>query len=246
MTMKGTLTLDRIGYTMPADSPAFPPPPYYYKNIQAIAVVFETDAAAAAAALPAPLSLREPATAALSFYDYPWSTFGPYKEAIIALMCEYKGRQMAYIQQIVVDTEPPMLAGREIWGFPKKLASISYQVERDMIYGTMERPKGIRLASAIVRPERPAGSDVRPIANAASLRIIPACDPDANKPLCAEVIETNVEITMRDAWEGTGSVAFAEGSALDPWNRFPVRRITKAVHMTYDMVLPCGRVIDRL
>jgi len=244
--VKGTLTLDRIGYTMPADAPAFATPPYYYKNIQAIAVAFETDPKEAAAALPVPLTLKEPATAALSFYDYPWSTLGPYKEAILALMCEYQGRTMAYIQQIMVDTEPPMLAGREIWGFPKKLATITYQVERDMLFGTMERPKGIRLASAIVRPERPAGPDVRPIANAVSLRIIPVCDPDAKRPLCAEIVETNVQITMRDAWEGTGSVAFAEHSALDPWDRFPVRRITKAVHMTYDMVLPVGRVIERL
>jgi acetoacetate decarboxylase len=246
MAWQGRLTLDKIGNTMPADSPAYQAPPYYYRNVQAIAVSFETDPDAALGALPAPLTLQQPATAALSFYDYPWTTFGPYKEAILALMVEHQGKPMAYIQQIVVDTEPPMLAGRELWGYPKKLAKITYQTERDMIFGTMERPASIRLASCIVRPERPAPSSIKPISTAASLRILPAADPDAKKPLCAEIVETNVAVTLREAWVGTGSVAFAEHSALDPWDRFPVKRVLQAVHMTYDMVLPCGRVIAQL
>lgn len=246
MAKNGRLTLANIAHTMPADAPAYQPPPYYYKNVQTIGVSFETDPDAALAALPAPLSLREPATAALSFFDYPWSTFGPYKEAILSLMVEHQGKPMVYIQQIMVDTEPPMLAGREIWGYPKKLAAIEYKLERDMIYGFLERPKDIRLASAVVRPERPAPSDVKPISVAASLRIIPGAELDPRKPLCAEIVETNVDITLHAAWEGTGSVAFAEHSSLDPWDRFPVKRILKATHMVYDMVLPKGRVIDRL
>jgi acetoacetate decarboxylase len=249
MAKQGGLTLETIGNTMPADAPAYQPPPYHCRNVQAIAIAFETDADAALAAIPAPLTLREPATAALSFYDYPWSTFGPYREAILGLVVAYKDKPLVYIQQIMVDTEPPMLAGREIWGFPKKLASITYETERDMIYGTMKRPAGIRLASAVVRPERPerpAPSDVKPISDAASLRIIPAADPEANRPLCAELVETNVEITLHEAWEGTGSVAFAEHSTLDPWDRFPVKRILKATHMSYDMLLPCGHVIEKL
>jgi|SRR6266576_1167623 len=54
----------------------------------------------------------------------------------------------------MVTTEPPMLAGREIWGFPKKLAAIDFKSERNMIYGTLERPAGIRIASLVMRPER--------------------------------------------------------------------------------------------
>jgi acetoacetate decarboxylase len=58
---------------------------------------------------------------------YPWTTFGPYNEAILSLLVEHKGRPMNYIMHIAVTTEPPMLAGREIWGFPKKLAQIEFK-----------------------------------------------------------------------------------------------------------------------
>ena len=246
MAKQGRLSLSRFGYSMPVDAPAYQRPPFYYKGARSITVAFETDPDAALEAIPAPLALSEPATAVLSFYEYPWTTLGPYNEAILSLLVEHKGRPLTYIQQIMVTTEPPMLAGREIWGFPKKLAAIGFRSERDMIYGTLERPAGIRIASAVIRPERPAEPRGGPARSGVSLRVIPAADADAERPLCAEIIETVTENKTHEAWDATGSVAFAEHSALDPWGRFPVKRVLGATYMVYDMVLPCGRVIDRL
>lgn len=244
MARTGQLKLDAMGYSMPVDAPAYQRPPYHYRNVEAIAVSFETDVDAALAAIPAPLALVEPATAALSFYWYPFTTFGQYNEAILSLNVEFEGKAMTLIQQIMVDTEPPMLAGREIWGFPKKLATIGFKRERDMIHGTLERPTGIRLASAIVRPEQPMPPP--PGVVAASLRIIPSSDDRANRPSIAEIVETVTTTNVHDAWQGTGSVAFAEHSILDPWDRFPVKRIISATYMEYDMFLPAGRVIATL
>ena len=53
-----------------------------------------------------------------------------------------------------------MLGGREIWGFPKKLAAIEFKSERDMLFGTLERPAGVRLAGAVVRPAPQPGSQL--------------------------------------------------------------------------------------
>ena len=140
MAKQGHLNLKNAQYSMPADAAAYQSPPFYYRNTRSISVAFETDTEAALQALPAPLAIAEPATAVLSFYEYPWTTFGPYNEAILSLLVEHKGRPMSYIMHIAVTTEPPMLAGREIWGFPKKLAQIEFKSEKDMVYGTLERP----------------------------------------------------------------------------------------------------------
>jgi hypothetical protein len=156
MPERGRLTLDKLGYSMPPDAPAYQPPPYYYRNAQAISVKFETDRSAALEALPEPLELIEPASANLSFYWYPFTTFGPYHEVILRLYARCDGQPLTYVQQIFVDSEPPMLAGREVWGFPKKLARIGFDRDRDMIVGSLERPAGVKLATALMRPERPA------------------------------------------------------------------------------------------
>jgi acetoacetate decarboxylase len=245
MAKNGRLTLKNAGFSMPADAAAYQRPPFYYRDTRSISVAFETDPDAALEALPAPLSLREPATAILSFFEYPWTTFGPYNEAILSLMVEHRGRPMNYIMHIAVTTEPPMLAGREIWGFPKKLAQIEFKRERDMIYATLERPAGVRLVSEIVRPERPAVDDHSAPVPPASLRLIPS--PEENgRPSCAEIIETVSEVKVHEAWIGTGSIAFAEGSRLDPWNRLPVKRILHASYTRSEMTLGFGIVIDRL
>ena len=245
MAKQGHLNLKNAQYSMPADAAAYQSPPFYYRNTRSISVAFETDIEAALQALPAPLAIAEPATAVLSFYEYPWTTFGAYNEAILSLLVEHKGRPMSYIMHIAVTTEPPMLAGREIWGFPKKLAQIEFKSEKDMVYGTLERPTGVRLASAIVRPERPATNGHSSAPPAVSFRLIPSAE-EGGRPVCAEIIETHTEVKVHEAWTGTGSIAFAESSRLDPWNRLPVKRVIQASYVLSEMTLGFGKVIDRL
>jgi acetoacetate decarboxylase len=245
MAKQGHLNLKNAQYSMPADAGAYQSPPFYYRNTRSISVAFETDPEAALHALPAPLAIAEPATAVLSFYEYPWTTFGPYKEAILSLLVEHKSRPMSYIMHIAVTTEPPMLAGREIWGFPKKLAQIEFKSEKDMVYGTLERPAGVRLASAIVRPERPANNGHSSAPPAVSFRLIPSAEENG-RPVCADIIETHTEVKVHEAWTGIGSIAFAEGSRLDPWNRLPVKRVIQASYVLSEMTLGFGKVIDRL
>jgi acetoacetate decarboxylase len=243
--MKGRLTLDRFGYSMPPDAPAFQAPPYHYRNAQAISIKFETDPDSALDVLPAPLELIEPAAANLSFYWYPFTTFGPYHEAILRLYARHEGKPLTYVAQIFVDTEPPMLAGREVWGYPKKLARVGFDHDRDMVVGWLERPERVRLATAIMRPEQPAG----PLASngpTTGLRIIPSAQLGENRPALAELVAADTQHTIREAWEGPGSISFPDYSALDPVNRFPIKRIIKAVYMKYDILLPAGRVIARL
>ena len=243
--MKGRLTLDRLGYSMPSHAPAFQAPPYHYRNAQAISIKFETDPESALDVLPAPLELIEPAAANLSFYWYPFTTFGPYHEAILRLYARHEGKPLTYIAQIFVDTEPPMLAGREVWGYPKKLAKIGFERDKDMVVGWLERPQGVRLATAIMRPEQPAGA-LSSNGPTTGLRIVPSAEPTDKRPALAELIAADTEHTIREAWAGPGSISFPDHSVLDPVDRFPVKRILKAVYMEYDIMLPAGRVIARL
>ena len=245
MAKQGRLTLKNVGYSMPADAPAYQSPPFYYRGSRVISVAFETEAEGAMDAIPALLSIREPATAALSFLQYNWTTFGPYNEAVLSLMVEHRGRPMAYVLQIAVTSEPPMLGGREIWGFPKKLADIQFRDDRDMIFGKIERPVGIRLASAIVRPERPGDTRHSSGPPPVTLRLIPSPE-EHGRPSCAELIETMADVKVIEEWTGTGSVTFAEGSRLDPWNLLPVKRVLHASYTVSDMTLGFGKVIDRL
>src|SRR6185437_12695486 len=160
-------------YSMPSDAPAYQAPPYHYRGAQAISIKFETDPEAALEVLPEPLELIEPACANLSIHWYPFTTFGPYHEAILRLYARHEGKPLTYIQQIFAD-------------------------------------------------------------------------PATTRPALAELIAAESQHKLREAWEGPGSISFPDHSAFDPVDRFPVRRIVKAIYMDYDITLPAGRVIARL
>lgn len=245
MGLRGRLTKEHFAFSMPVDAPLYQKPPFYYKDARLAVFRYETDAEAAASILPAPLELPDVPTAALALAEYPWTTFGPYNEAILFVRCTYRDRPMQYITQIFLTTEPPLAAGREIWGIPKKLAYIGFVTENDQVMGYVERPKGLRLCSGVMRPERPVHpSSLHPIPSVC-LRVIPSPEEGA-PPSLAELIEIDVEQRPTAIWEGPGSCHFTGASALDPWHKMPVKRMLPCTLMVYDMELKYGKILERL
>jgi len=245
MGKKGRLGKERFGHGMPGDAPLYARPPIYYRHVEAISITFETDEDAALDLLPEGLELTPPALASVIFVHYPFSTLGPYEEAMLGLSCAFRGNPKFYIAHIVLNSDVPLAAGREIWGYPKKFAHVTFEKERDLVIGVMERPRGNRVCTAVVRPERPL-QPVPPVKGfgTVSLRVIPS--PDASQePSLAELIEVPPGSTPIDGYEGAGSLDFNTPSDIDPWHRLAVKRIVSAVYRRYDMVLHPGRVIKR-
>ena len=114
-----------------------------------------------------------------------------------------------------------------------------------MVIGWLERPQGVRLATAIMRPEQPAGT-LGSNGPTTGLRIIPSSEPGDKRPALAELVAADTEHTIREAWAGPGSISFPDHSALEPVDRFPVKRILKAVYTEYDIMLPAGRIAGTL
>jgi hypothetical protein len=162
MAKQGHLNLKNAQYSMPADAAAYQSPPFYYRNTRSISVAFETDTEAALQALPAPLAIAEPATAVLSFYEYPWTTFGAYNEAILSLLVEHKGRPMSYIMHIAVTTEPPMLAAAKSGASRRSSRRSSSRARRTWFMGRSNvRRESAWPAQSFDRNVPPA-TDIRP------------------------------------------------------------------------------------
>ena len=91
--LPGKLRPQNFGFSMPVTMPPFDAPPYYYRGIEMLAFVYETDDEAAAAVLPEGLTLaNSPAVAQLLFPNFHFSTLGTYKEVILGLNALWKGK----------------------------------------------------------------------------------------------------------------------------------------------------------
>ena len=112
-------------FAMPLPSPAFPPGPYRFIDREYLIITYRTDPARLRAMVPAPLEVDEPLVK-YEFIRMPDSTgFGDYTETGQVIPVSFQGRKGAYTHCMFLNDHPPIAGGRELWGFPKKLASPS-------------------------------------------------------------------------------------------------------------------------
>ena len=102
-----------------------------YGDMDYVCIAFATDAAMAAALIPKELQLIQTpalpgqAVANLVFAKYRECDLGPYMEVIVSIAVLHKGKAYGYIPAIYVDNDAALLAGRELGGYPKKMAQIT-------------------------------------------------------------------------------------------------------------------------
>jgi len=238
MGVQGKLTKDKFGFSMPVNAPLYPKPPYLYKGATMLLFEYVTDPEVASNILPAELSVSDSAMAGLVFAHYPWSSLGAYDEVIVYLKAMFQGREVQYAAYLYVTTDAAMAAGREMGGYPKKIAKID--IDSGVCFsGRMERPSGIPLCSGVLAPQFQAPAAVVPIPmtfNYITLRLIPSPQKDA-PPTLAELLETTWTLTKGEAWVGSGSCSFTGASALDPLHMVPIVKPVASLYITGDMVV---------
>jgi acetoacetate decarboxylase len=127
----------KTAYSMPLTNPAFPPGPYRFFNREYFVITYRTDPEALAAVVPEPLEVTEPLVK-YEFIRMPDSTgFGDYTETGPVIPVRLNGEDGGYTHAMYLDDEGPIAGGRELWGFPKKLARPKIEVESDVLVGTL-------------------------------------------------------------------------------------------------------------
>src|SRR5208283_379694 len=72
--------------------------------------------------------------------NYPKTNFGvSYLESALCLLADYNGEQGIYILSMPVTNDMALILGREVFGYPKKIANIALNKNGDLIEGWTER-----------------------------------------------------------------------------------------------------------
>jgi acetoacetate decarboxylase len=242
MGIKGKLGKERFGASMPVHASLFQNLPHIFRNSRAAFFRYITDGEQAAELLPSALELTDPPTAVLVLVEHPWTTSGPFNEAIQFLICAYKGRTVQYVPHILVNSDVAMAAGRESYGYPKKIAHIEFVRENEILACWVERPRGFRICSGLIRPEQPLDPSVLQSVPTVCLRVIPA----TAGPQLAQLIEVGADMRIKELWVGSGSCHFTGISDLDPWHRIPVRQLLSCTYAVTDLELTEGRVLETM
>ncbi|EFC43884.1 predicted protein [Naegleria gruberi] len=243
---KGKFTKDMIlGLpSTPIMSPSYPRGPYFFKNREYFIVTYETDAEALRALVPEPLVPNENSHVLYEWINMPDSSgFGSYSESGIVIPCTYNGESVNLTLQMYLDIEPPIAAGREIWGFPKKHAHPSMKCIQDTVVGVMKY-KGETVAQgtmAYKHTELDHDTVLKSMGKTnINLKIIPDVD---FKPKIAQIVSYNLQVKkLHFAFEGPARLHLVE-NVNAPVADLPVKKVIQGKHMMADILLPYGNVL---
>ena len=233
----------RGAFAMPLTNPAFPPGPYRFVDREFLIISYRCDPELLRRVIPAPLELAEPVVK-FEFIRMPDSTgFGSYTESGQVIPVTFEGRAGGYVHAMYLDDEAPIAGGRELWGFPKKLAAPALRVETDTLLGTLDYG-AVRVATATMGYKHRTLDTADILAGLLApnflLKIIPHVDGSAR--ICELVRYFLEDVTVKGAWTGPVSLELAQ-HALAPVARLPVLEVLSGVHMVTDMTLGMGEVI---
>lgn len=237
-------TVRETAFAMPLTSPAYPPGPYRFIHREFFIITYRTDPAKLRAMVPEPLEVPEPLVA-YEFIRMADSTgFGDYTESGQVIPVTYEGKPGTYTLAMYLDDHPPLAGGREMWGFPKKLASPKLVTAKDTLIGTLDygpvrvatgtmgyKHRELDLAEQKRRLERPNFL----------LKIIPHVDGKTAR-ICELSRNVMIDIDMKGAWTGPASLELAH-HALAPVAELPVLEIVEARHIIADLTLGMGEVV---
>ncbi|HTP60898.1 MAG TPA: acetoacetate decarboxylase [Burkholderiales bacterium] len=233
----------RNAFAMPLTSPAFPRGPYRFTDREFLVITYRTDPDALREAVPEPLEVTEPLVK-YEFIRMPDSTgFGDYTESGQVIPVSFGGAKGGYVHAMYLDDHPPIAGGRELWGFPKKLASPQLEVEIDTLVGTLDYGK-VRIAKATMGYKHRAADPAAVLAALAApnflLKIIPHVD--GTPRICELVRYYTTGVALKGAWSGPGSLEL-HPHALAPVAELPVLKVESALHFVADLTLDLGAVV---
>jgi acetoacetate decarboxylase len=238
-------TIRESAFAMPVHNPAYPRPPYHFRNREYFVITYETDADALRAAVPEPLQV-EGNLVHYEFIRMPDSSgFGDYTESgqVISVR-DPQGRIGNYTHAMYLDDEGPIAGGRELWGFPKKLATPRLIIDgNETLLGTLDYGTQ-RIATGTMGYKHQAldiEAEQKKLASTPNylLKVIPHVDGSAR--ICELVRFYLRDVTVLGAWGGPAALEL-HPHALAPIADLPVKRVVGARHVIANLTLDIGEV----
>jgi acetoacetate decarboxylase len=232
--------------SMPPGNPSYPRGPYRFINREYFVVAYESDPDAIRHTVPEPL---EPDGSNQVFYEWirmpDSSGFGDYTESGVVIPSKYNDEAVNYTAQMYLDIEPPITAGREIWGFPKRYGHPKLVVAQDTLTGTLlYAGERVAMGTMAYKHENACKdpNDCKQLLEKTqvNLKLIPCV---TGEPRIAQLVAYNLtEIRMKGFWTGSARLHLVP-HVNAPVADLPVRGIIGGRHFIADLTLPYGRIL---
>jgi len=231
-----------------------------FYDAEMLAVYWETKQKIIKKLLPPPLKPLEETPFAYAFVaHYPKTNFGvTYNEAALFLTCEYEGVEGGYCLAMPVTNDMAMAGGREVFGFPKKMANIHFNREKRNVEGWVER-HGTRFfevkSKLNGRPNSPdfiqmfterTGGTIGTDISSISYNYKHFASPDGDYfDYTPRLVKQETVLRPTELKLGSAEITL-KSSDSDPWGEVEIERILGAIYLKGNNSMLKGSVVAEL
>ncbi len=232
-------------FAMPLTSPSALQIDYKFKNREYLIIAYETDYDILREVVPEPLKVVSNIVK-FEFMKMPDAYgFGSFTESGQVIEVEFEGQVGTYSHMMFLDDLAPIAGGREIWGFPKKYASPSLQIDVDTVLGRLKYNSvdiaigtmGFKYESLDIAATQRSFTETPNFL----LKIIPHAN-GRDKSVCQLIKYHLKDVLIHGAWAGPAALQLFE-HALAPVAKLPVRKVISGTHIIGDLTLGFGEVV---
>lgn len=231
--------------SMPWSSPIFGELPHCWQGVKMAVFPVAVDGDAIERILPPGIELAD-GDGMVTFLSYPETDFQhPFNEAMVMLPVQVDGEVGTYIPYIYVNTDEALIPGREIAGFPKKLADVEWGRDGNSVSGSVTRwgKKILSFEGKVDGPLPDMGDDGGlPETPSFNYKLIPG---PAGEIEIEEITRVLVALEPRDEEIGAARLS-SETSEHDPISDLICDVDTAMIVMQSDNTIPAGTVVKQI
>lgn len=233
-------------FTTPLGSPLFPKAPYHYKDARLFLALFNPTETSIEKMLPEPLRPSQMPLAGLMFGEQKCVETGTFMEAALLVQCMFDNPHTkeeevgVYFAHNYVDSDVAQSAGREIWGYPRKQASIKLTMKKHTVTGTVVRDGNMLLKASCTLEDDGEWIDSGPNIN---FKVIPSVTGNGY-----DVAQITAGYLTYDIKSGrSGEVEFEiQSGPRDDFGATEIESPMLGLYFDCDITVPLGKVVGEV
>ena len=234
-------------YSTPFTDPIYKtPPPVHYKDAKIFLGLFFPTEDSFKKLLPAPLRPSEMKLAGLLFGEQPCVETGTFMESGILAQCFYDdpdtGQEEIGVHFPInyVDTDVALVMGREVWGYPRKLAEITMKWKKDTLVAETVRNGHTLMRAECTFTDEGEWIDSGPNIN---IKMIPSVTGKGHD--LAVMTAAHLTYDVKNGRSGDVKLEI-NGGPNDDFSMVKIESEMIGLYFDCDIIVPQGKIIAKL
>ncbi len=233
-------------YSSPIASPMYPRPPYHYDRAKLFLALFYAKEDSVRRTLPPPLIPSEMRLMGLMFGEQPCRETGRFMESAVLVQCMYPSAQTGqdevgvFFSHNYCDNDVALAAGREIWGYPRKIARITMEWTDDTLVAQTIRDDVCIMRARCTLSDEGEWIDSGPNLN---MKLIPSVDGSGHDIAALTAAHLRYEILRGRSGEVEIQI---QSGPHDDLSMIEIESPMIGLYFETNILLPPGQVVKTL